>query len=288
MKKIIIKVFIGLVLAIVLFAGFIQFKFSSNSSAAHRATEFTIAKEVAAADVALGQRLYSVRSGCVDCHGADLSGVKVMENPAMGTIWGANITPFNLSQWSDEEIARAIRYGIHKSGRSLRFMPSFDFTGLSLGDTAALVAYLRSVAPVEKPSYENSFGPVAKILSSFGQMPVMFPAMVIDGTKGFGEKPDEGPTKEFGQYLAHSCVGCHGEQFAGGKIPGGDPSWPEASNIRLGANPVWSEEVFKETIRSGISPNSKNKLRMPMPINLLAQMNETEVTALYAYLSSLK
>lgn len=202
--------------------------------------------------------------------------------------YGANITPHTLSQWSDEEIARAIRYGIHKTGRSLRFMPSFDFEGLSIGDTAALVAYLRSVPSVEKPNHENTFGPMTKALTFAGQMPVMFPAKVLDLQRGFSEKPAEGPTREFGKYLANSCVGCHGHEFRGGKIPGGDPSWPEASNIRLGANSAWTENAFQEAIRTGVSPISKKPLRMPMPVKLLQQMDEQEIKALWEYLSSLK
>ena len=140
---------------------------------------FTIHDRVAQADVELGKRIYQVRSGCIDCHGANLAGAKIMEDPAMGNIWGANLTPANLSGWTDEEIARAFRYGIHKTGRSLRFMPAFDYQAMSLDDAAALVAYIRSVPAVDQPSHENTFGPVAKTLSTLGQMPVMFPARVI-------------------------------------------------------------------------------------------------------------
>jgi mono/diheme cytochrome c family protein len=286
MKKIILRVLAGLVGAIFVLAAMVQFSFTSKKKKTYEAAPFEIAPLVKSADVELGKRLYNVRAGCIDCHGETLSGRVVMENPAMGNIKGANITPFNLKDWSDEEIARAIRYGIHKTGRSLQFMPSFDYTGLSLGDTAALIAYLRTVAPVEEPSQANTFGPVAKVLSSLGKMPVMFPAEVIDLKRGFGEKPPEGPTLEFGRYLAHSCVGCHGEEFRGGKIPGGDPAWPAASNIRLGAG-GWTEEMFKSVIASGISPTSNQKLRPPMPVALLAQMNDTEIKALWLYLSSL-
>jgi len=288
MKKNIFKFLLGLVSVVIAFAVVVQISFNNGKKQVYAAAPFSIKDFVSTADVNLGKRLYAVRSGCIDCHGADLSGSMVMDNGAMGSIYGANITPYQLSQWSDEEIARAIRYGIHQSGRSLQFMPSFDYETLSIGDIAALVAYLRSVPSVEKPSHENTFGPVAKVLSFSGKMPVMFPAKVLDLQRGFGEKPAEGPSREFGKYLANSCVGCHGSEFRGGKIPGGDPSWPEASNIRLGSNSIWTEAAFQEAIRSGVSPTSKQPLRLPMPVKLLQQLDETEIKALWEYLSTLK
>ncbi len=287
MKKILAKIILGLIIVFFGFVAFVQIKFELDSKKVYASAPFKIKDLVAAADVALGKRLFTVRNGCIDCHGADLSGTSVMENGPMGSIYGTNLTPFRLAQWSDEEIANAIRYGIHKSGRSLRFMPSFDYEGLSLGDVAAMVAYIRSVPAVEKPLHENSFGFLAKFLSTAGQMPVMFPAKVLDLQKTFAVKPPEEESLEFGKYLANSCVGCHGTDLRGGKIPGGDPSWPLATNIRLGANSFWTESTFKETILSGVSLTTKEKLRPPMPVGLLAQMNELEIKVLWKYLSSL-
>ncbi len=167
-------------------------------------------------------------------------------------------------------------------------MPSFDYEGLSLGDTAAVVAYLRSAAPVQTPSKEPQIGPAAKVLSALGQMPVLFPAKMISMAREFGAKPEEAVTLAFGQYLAHSCVGCHGSEFRGGKIPGGDPSWPEASNIRLAGRSAWSEASFLQMMKTGQSPETGKALRAPMPVHLLKQMNETESRALWLFLSSLR
>ncbi len=286
--KLLLKVLVGLVVIVGLFGIFVNLNFSKKVNAIHEKPEFAIHEDVLKANVELGKRIYMVRSGCVDCHGANLAGVMVMDNPAMGSIYGANITPFNLKNWSDEEIATAIRYGIHKDGRSLKFMPSFDYLGTSKSDIAALIAFIRSVPEVSDASHVNSFGPMAKILSVLGKMPVMFPAEVMDIKKGFGEKPEEAPTVEFGRYLAGSCVGCHGDNYVGGKIPGGDPSWPVASNIRLGADSFWDEAKFQSMILTGNSPRTGQALRPPMPIHLLKQMNEIEIKALWAFLGQLK
>jgi mono/diheme cytochrome c family protein len=236
--------------------------------------------------VALGKRIYAVRSGCIDCHGPDLAGVPIMEDEAMGFIYGANITPFKTHQRTDAELARAIRYGINHEGRSLRAMPSFDYEGLSESDLSALIAYLRSVPSVEKSDRENRFGPVSKLLSAFGKLPLLFPARFIDQTKGFADKPAEGPTAEFGQYLVQSCTGCHGAQLTGGPIPGGDPKWPAASNIRMGKNSGWTAESFHRMIESGVGSNGA-AIRPPMPVIALQQMDPTERAAIWQYLSTL-
>jgi len=288
LKKLAARIFSFIALILIATAIVVQLRFSANMNAQYELPPIPIAREITNANLELGKRIYHVRNGCVDCHGVDLSGTLIMDNGPMGTIFGVNITAHKLSTWSDEEVARAIRYGIHKTGRSLRFMPSFDFEGLSLGDTAALVAYLRSVPAVAKDDPENSFGPAARILSAFGQMPVMFPASIIDGKKAFAEKPAETPSLEFGKYLAHSCIGCHGAELKGGRIPGGDPSWPEATNLRLGGDSAWNEEKFRSMLRTGISPSTGQALRPPMPTALLQQLNEVESTALWKYLSSLK
>ncbi len=288
MKKKLLGVLAFAFLAVFLFFGWSLFSFNRMQTTQFTRPEFAISEEVAKADVELGKRIFHVRAGCVDCHGANLAGAKIVENGPLGVIYGANISSSALKSWTDEEIAAAIRYGIHKEGRSLRFMPSFDYFGLSLSDTAALIAYLRSTEPVNTPSGPVKFGPVAKIMTPLGKMPVVLPAHVIDMSKGFGEKPEEGPTVEFGRYLVNSCTGCHGAELRGGPIPGGDPAWPIAPSARLGANPIWTEVSFREMLRSGISPISREKIKPPMPIELLKQMNETETTAMWLYLSSLK
>ena len=285
--KILVGGLLSLVLLIVVAASVLFVSFSQKANVKFERPQFSIYEEVTQADVELGKRIYMVRSGCVDCHGTNLAGMKIMDNPAMGSIYGVNITPYKVKSWSDEDIAASIRYGIHKSGRSLRFMPSFDFESLSKSDVAALIAFMRSVPEVQEESHENSYGPVAKILALLGKMPVMFPAFVIDQSKGFAEKPAESATVEFGKYLANSCVGCHGAEYRGGKIPGGDPAWPEASNIRMGADANWDEGKFREMVLSGKSPKTGQVLRAPMPIHLLKQLNEIEVKALWMFLSSL-
>ncbi len=282
------KLSLGLIAIIVFFIVAVIMSFQTDLNQTYTLKSIEIDQDVEIASLELGQRIYEVRAGCIDCHGENLSGKLVMDNGAMGKIVGANITPYNLKNWSNSEIANAIRYGLHKSGRSLRFMPSFDYEGYSKGDVAAIIKYLRSKPEVALDNHPNTFGPIAKLTSFLGKMPVMFPAKVIDHSKDFAEKPEEAATLEFGKYLANACIGCHGAEFKGGPIPGGDPNWPEASNIRLGSNSIWTKDIFTQMIKTGVSPTTKEKMRPPMPIWLLEKYNDQEIDALWMYLSSLK
>lgn len=288
MKKFLAYGALALLVIIVLAAAIVQIRFSLLASKIYSRPNFSIAEEMKTADVELGKRIFNVRSGCVDCHGANLTGTTFTNDPAIGKLSAANLTPSNLKSWSDDEIAHAIRYGIHKTGRSLRAMPSMEYTGLSKSDLAAVVAYLRTVPANDQKMPEPSFGPIGKILTITGQMPFALPAMVIPADAPVTVKPEEKPTLEFGKYLVNSCTGCHGSELRGGPIQGGDPAWPPAANIRMGANPVWTLESFKKTLETGISPVSGKELRPPMPVYLLKQYNETEVTAVWTYLSTLK
>lgn len=241
-----------------------------------------IAAAVASADLALGERIVTVRNGCVDCHGKDLSGAVVMDNPAMGQIAGPNLTPAALNDWSDADLARAIRHGIGRDQRPLVLMPSHDYLPLSEGDLAAIIAYLRSLPPVENQTPPVKLGPVAKALLAFDKAPSLLPAQIIDHQTPFASKPAEAATPDFGRYLAQSaCAGCHGPQFAGGPIPGGDPNWPPASDLRVVGS--WDLPAFQAALRTGKRPDG-TALQAPMPAMAL---DDTETEALWLFLKSL-
>jgi len=250
--------------------------------------EFKISNKVKVADVQLGKRITNVRNGCLDCHGKDFSGNIVVNDPAIGTFGGSNLTPAALKDWTDEQIATAIRHGVDREGRPLLFMPSYEFEHLSEDDIAAIIAYLRTIPAVQKERTQQKIGPMAKILYLMGKMPTLVPAMYVNHTNGFATKPAEAPTKEFGKYLAQSsCMGCHGNRFEGGPIPGGPPNWPNAANLRLGGKSGWTEESFIKTMRTGISARTGAPLRPPVPIEAFKQMSDTEVRSLWLFFSSL-
>lgn len=274
------------ILVIVTTSIFVLFEYKAQKVYSPKIPDLSFAMKTA--DIELGKRIYAVRAGCIDCHGEALDGKLVLDDSSMGKVWAPNITPANLKDWKDSEIARAIRYGVGRDGRPLQFMPAMDYVGFSLSDVAAVIGYLRSVKEIPIENRETKFGAPAKILGALGAIPVLFPPEHIDMNQGFANKPEEAPTAEFGKYLAQSCIGCHGIEFKGGKIPGAPPDWPEAANIRLGQNSKWTEDALNSYIDSGLSPTTGQQTRPPMPIELLRQFNVMERKALWSFLGALK
>jgi mono/diheme cytochrome c family protein len=103
--------------------------------------------------------------GCLDCHtpgyffgkpdmtrylgGSDV-GFKVGD---LGVFVGPNLTPdkeTGLGAWTDEQIATALTTGVRPDGRILApIMPWRAFANMTKPDVMAIVAYLRSLPPVQ-------------------------------------------------------------------------------------------------------------------------------------------
>lgn len=75
------------------------------------------------------------------------------EMPGMGYVYPPNLTPdeeTGLGKWSDAEIITAFTTGARPDGRQLApMMPWMSYAHISADDAAALVAYLRSLTPVQ-------------------------------------------------------------------------------------------------------------------------------------------
>ena len=71
-----------------------------------------------------------------------------------GSVHAPNITPdpeTGAGNWSDDQLARAIREGIGHDGRALfPFMPYLGLRALSDEDLASIIVYLRSLPPVRQ------------------------------------------------------------------------------------------------------------------------------------------
>ena len=282
------KVVIGLVLLVVVIVGGVitvaSVNYSKHAAIKHELPEIDISGEMKTADLETGKRIVTVRNGCYDCHGTDLGGTTIINDGPAGLIAGSNITPFKLADWSDGEIARAIRYGVGKDGLPLVFMPSTELQNLSKQDLASLVAYLRTVPKVEKENVEVRPGPIMKIMHLFGKIPHLLSVENVDRTASFPDKPAEEPTPEFGKYLVTAaCTGCHGVNLAGGPIAGGPPEWPPAADLRGSAMGKWTQEQFIKAMREGVNPSGA-KIRLPMPIEMTKSLSDQELIAMYTYL----
>ncbi|MSP13255.1 MAG: c-type cytochrome [Chloroflexi bacterium] len=291
------KVFkwIGMVLGalsgLVVVAGIIiYFASESKTNQTFTTPNINIAVPAGAAPIARGQYLLNAVTLCENCHGENLAGSIVTDNPGIGRVVAPNLTTGRGgvgAQLSDADIARVIRYGVKAGGTSVRIMPSDKFFYLSDADLGAVIAYIRSVPPVDNALPPSEWAPISRILLATGQLPVLI-ANRVDFNAPRLPAPAAGATADYGHYLAEiaDCTGCHGPGLSGGPIVDGAPNWPPAANITTaGAIKGWSETDFIHTIRTAVDPTG-HKLSDVMPTNLFARMTDDELKAIWLFLQS--
>jgi mono/diheme cytochrome c family protein len=237
-----------------------------------------------------GKHLVSARYPCVACHSATFGGGVMVDafpigsllapNETLGT--GSRTANYKASDWD-----HIVRHGILPDGKPA-VMPSEDFQNMSDQELSDIVSYIRTLPPVNNTVPTSTFGPLGKILVATGQM--KFSAAVIQGHNATHlVTPPPETSAEFGKHLASVCSGCHGLDFSGGPIPGGDPSWPPARNLTPDATGLkgWTYEQFVAAIATSKRPDG-TALRAPMTIvaGFAEKMTEAERHALWAYLQS--
>lgn len=228
-----------------------------------------------AAAIERGRYLYASR-GCADCHGDDAGGRVVIDDVKTGFfVRGPDISPGagkGVASYTAADWERSIRHGVRPDGRPVLVMPSEDYNRLTDDDVSALVAYLQQLAPAA------------------GE-----PGLVQDAAEKIdhGRPPSppvaEGVSLAHGGYVASMCIGCHGGQLSGGKIPGAPPDWPAAANLTPGDGSAMTRYAdgpqFAAMMRTGRRPDG-SAVSPVMPFSSLARMNDTDLAALYLYLKS--
>jgi hypothetical protein len=167
-------------------------------------------------------------------------------------------------------------------------MPSTEFFYLSDSDLGEALAYIRSMPPVdnEMPPSELSFtGFVAmNIVTGI----TFLPAELIPHDAPRPVVPKPARTAEYGQYLALSCLVCHGMGLSGGEIPAFPTEWPAAPNLTSGSGgrlPFWGEAGFIDFIRDG-NKHGRVVSDAYMPWTSYRHMTDDELCAVYIYLMS--
>lgn len=249
--------------------------------AVHGITPATDAK-----GVARGHYLYRSR-GCVDCHGVDGAGREFINDGNGMRIRGPNITPGSpTAKYSELQWVRIVRHGVKADGRAAFIMPSEDYNRLTDQDLAALVGYVRTLAPrsggatvVELPLH---------IRALYGAGMIRDAAEKIDHSLAPALPITAAVNAEHGAYVANMCIGCHGPGLSGGTIPGGPPDWPPAANLTPGKGGSMTRytdsNAFVSMLRSGKRPDGSN-IKV-MPFESLRELDDTDAHALYAYLKT--
>jgi mono/diheme cytochrome c family protein len=239
------------------------------------------------ASIEQGRYLYNTR-GCAECHGANGAGKVVVKDGGMFVVApnitaGANgLTGYKAADW-----VRTVRHGVKPNGTPVMMMPSEDYNRLTDEDMAALVAYLQQMPAVPGVRARIDVPVPVKVLYGFGV--IQDAAEKIDhGLPPSRPVPVE-VNAQYGAYVANTCIGCHGPQLSGGKIPGGPPTWPAAANLTPAKGGTMvrypTPELFVAMLRSGHRPDGTQISRV-MPFDSFAKMNDTDLRALYAYLQT--
>lgn len=236
-----------------------------------------------------GERLISTRLGCAACHGADLSGRVLIDDPMVGRWVAPNLTTgkggiaagFTPSDWD-----HAVRHGL-RSGRRTSTMPSIDFMNLSDRELSDVAAYVRSRPPVDVDRGSIKFGPILTIMMALGKIELLAPS--VDHMAAHASEPPQSIVSvEFGAHLAQTCRGCHGATLAGGQVPG-DPGMPIVANLTPHETGLkdWTEADFIRALREGKRPDGST-VSDYMPWVAYARMSDTELKAIWTYLRTLE
>jgi len=238
-----------------------------------------------------GKRIFQYR-GCEACHGEQLQGLVYMDNPAIGQVITPNLTSGEGGigkERSDEDLLRAIRYGIRPNGTPLLFMPSTEFYYMSDGDLAKVMAYIRSIPPIDNEMPASKLSSTGFVAMNLVNTITFIPAELIPHDAPRPTVPEPAVSAEYGQYLAISCLVCHGPTLSGGEIPGFPSEWPAAPNLTAGKGsrlPSWGEAGFIEIIRTG-KKHGRVIGSGYMPWTSYRHMTDNELRAIYMYLMSL-
>ena len=263
-----------------------------------------------------GEYLAEAVTGCIDCHSVrQWSYFSGPIDPATrggggdvfdetvglpGSITSPNITPHSLKNWTDGEIIRAIAAGVSKDGTALfPMMPYENYAHMSTEDMHSIVAYIRSLDPIE-----NSH-PKRKLNFPLGLLVRTMPKELEAPAK----TPEPG-SLEYGKYMSTiaGCGDCHTPRSKSGKlimdkfmsgapgmnIPGGIKVAP-ANITPHKANGIgrWTRDQFIKRFKAYDYESSESPM-VPeggentfMPWTFYAKMTEQDLGAIFDYLQTI-
>lgn len=239
-----------------------------------------------------GRHLVEARYACGECHGENFGGGVMVDAFPIGRLLGPNLTGGQGGLPADYSVAdwdRIVRHGILPDGRKA-LMPSEDFLLMSDQELSDIIAWIRVQPPVDNQVRPSRLGPLGKVLVATGQIVPSADLIEEHDAPHLPFPPPSEASVEFGRHLAGVCTGCHGPELTGGRIQGGDPAWPPASDLTPGPEGLagWSLQDFEVAMREGRSADGA-ELREPMTFVMpyARRMTDVELEALWVFLRSL-
>ena len=263
-----------------------------------------------------GKYLAEHVNGCVACHsqrdwtkfsgpvkpGTIGGGGDAFDLGPAGVVYAKNITPAGIGTWTDGELLRAVTQGVSKDGSPLfPLMPYPHFGAMSEDDVHAVLAYVRSLKAIEGT-------PKARSLN----FPLNFIVRTIPAPNTYTPRPAPSDKVAYGKYMLNAalCGDCHtpiddrgqplpGLDFAGGMEIMETGHLVRSANITPDADTgigSWTEQQFIDKFKAFESATNNNNVlaenerarNTPMPMTMYAGMAREDLSAIYAYLRTLK
>lgn len=230
---------------------------------------------VSAAERASAPRLARVL-GCLSCHGEGLKGRLMFEAPGVARVFAPNLTEI-AAKASDQQLAAGIRQGIGHDGRALFIMPSPQYSRLTDRETAALIAWIRTLPRAQGQTGGLTAGPLGRIGLVIGSFR---PAPQLVAEYRTQEPITLGPAHRSARHLAATaCSECHGAALMGGSA-GPDQKAPD---LRVAAG--YDSAQFRTLMRTGRPPTGRDLgLMTTVAKDDFSHLTDAEIDSLHAYL----
>jgi len=251
---------------------------------------------------------------CADCHserdyslfsgppkpGTEFVGGDVFDHSMgfPGRFISANITPYGISEWTDGELFRLITTGVKRDGNPIfPVMPYHSFGKLDSEDIEAVIAYIRSIEPVESNHPESK-----------ADFPLNFIMRTMPEKAQLSKRPSQSEPIAYGKYMvtAAACFDCHTKfesgKFVGPKGGGGrEFTFPDGSILRtpnLTPHSTGIQHYTRESFVQRFKMYSDSAYVLPsvkpgefqtlMPWVMYSGMTEEDLGAIFEYLKTLE
>lgn len=138
---------------------------------------------------------------CTGCH--EQAGRVIFDDAAIGSLVAPNLTRVARS-YDDPELERLLRHGVKKDGTGVIAMPAATYAHLADEDVAAIITWMRGLAPLsDAPPNRTTWGPAGRLALALDRIP--FEADHIPPVEHRARRP-----KDLGRYLVETtCLHCH-------------------------------------------------------------------------------
>jgi cytochrome c553 len=216
--------------------------------------------------------------GCISCHGEGMGGNLMFEQAGVARIHAPNV-PLLIANMTDEQVAQAMRQGVRPDGKAMWVMPSKVISRLSPEETAAIIAYLRTLPRAGKqtpPIEVLPMGRLGIVTHRFNPEPVHLPAYRAS------YPVDLGPNLAAGRRMAAVvCAECHGPDLKGMVMEDGNRP-PDLAVVG-----AYDLPAFTTLMRTG-KPIGGRDLGLMTAIakENLTHLTDAEIGDLHAYLKA--